>query len=103
MAAAHNIIKEHQDQQYYEVERQENLWGIQSHPDGTGSEEIKALAEQIKAAVDAADADGSITWAHIYLEEVAEALAETKAPALLEELDQCNAVVLSWQRDVHTR
>lgn len=103
MPADYRIIKDHQDRQWDEVDRQETIWGVQSHPDGTGDPAIIELADQLKALCDAADADGSVTWAHIFIEEVAEALAETDPGRLLDELDQCNAVALSWQRDIHTR
>lgn len=56
--------------------RQDIRWGEQNHPLGTGAAPFKALADVYRQACDAAAERGEVTWAHIALEEVFEALAE---------------------------
>lgn len=83
--------------------RQDQKWGQQNHPDGTGpGVEVVPLwdgvdfAEWAKAATDAAARDGSVTWRDILLEEVAEAFAEEDLDLLRAELVQVAAVAVQW-------
>lgn len=98
-----DVILELQEDAFYEVERQQELWGVQEHPDGTGSDEFKELADQARVACDTTHEAGEGTWATILLEEIYEALAEDDVQRLLVELTQAQAVILSWQRAIRTR
>jgi hypothetical protein len=91
-----------QEDAFYEVERQQELWGVQEHPDGTDPS-YKELADKYRDECNAADAAGECTWLHILLEEIFEAAAETNVQKLLVELNQAQAVILSWQRSILTR
>lgn len=79
-----------------EVDRQQELWGEQNHPDGTGLTEDDWRANRMKAFNDAFVEKGTLTWRDILLEEVYEAFAETDLVKLREELIQVSAVALSW-------
>lgn len=83
--------------------RQENLWGEQNHPNGTGPElpffmpaEVTTRAQLAKWArtrCEEAFARGDGTWEHILTEEWAEALAEENPRV---ELVQVAAVAVNW-------
>lgn len=79
-----------------EVDRQQELWGEQNHPDGTGLTEDDRRANRMKAFNDVFVEKGTLTWRDILLEEVYEAFAETDLVKLREELIQVSAVALSW-------
>lgn len=83
-----------------EVERQYSLWGDVDHPDGTGTHEQVLEAGWRKQDTRGAVSVGTLTWAHILREEVAEALAEKRGPKLKEELIQVAAVAVSWAEKV---
>ncbi len=75
--------------------RQDELWGEQNHPLGTGGpmrEEAGAIA---KRRCEKAFASGRGTWALILEEEVAEALAETDHQKIRTELVQVIAVAVA--------
>lgn len=93
-----------------EVGRQLQLWGDQSHADGTGphwnmpgvGRTYTQLAQEARdRLVDPQWAPQ--TWRDILLEEVFEALAEGDPDKLNAELEQVGAVVLSWCRDIARR
>lgn len=84
--------------------RQDEKWGEQNHPDGTGPERRiwapsgPSNAAIAKAARDRCDHDfrqGEGTWEHILTEEYAEALAESDPAKLREELIQVAAVAVA--------
>ncbi|KOX45283.1 hypothetical protein ADL19_23445 [Streptomyces purpurogeneiscleroticus] len=88
---------------------QDEKWGEQNHPDGTGPREVfqvrymHELARDTRRATDAAagktpglEHHGPLTWRHILLEEVFEALAEEKPAELRTELVQVAAVAAAW-------
>lgn len=81
---------------------QDAMWGIQERPDGTGPEGT-AAADAAKAALEAAYAEGSITWRHILQEEVLEAFAEDDADRLRTELIQVAAVAVKWAQALDRR
>lgn len=108
--------------------RQDAKWGEQNHPDGTkpgviplyaaavagpnppGSTlnaftlaDAEWLALAFKAATDDAARVGDITWRHILLEEVFEALAEDDAAKLRAELVQVAAVAAQWVEAIDRR
>lgn len=85
--------------------RQSEMWGVQKHPDGTGSPAVARMAMQLQIACDAGlHADPpTVTWADILLEEVAEALAEREPSKLRAELVQVAAVVVQWIEGLDAR
>ena len=86
-----------------EMERQLGLWGEQHHPDGSGDDEFKLMADEAKELTDRSFSAGTGTWAHILTEEFLEALAESDPEKIYEELVQVAAVASSWARDINTR
>ncbi|MFE9234792.1 hypothetical protein [Cellulosimicrobium funkei] len=97
--------------------RQDAKWGVQNHPDGTGRAvrvldplvdpsrytEAGWLATRAKASTDTAARGGSVTWRHILLEEVFEALAEDDPERLRTELVQVAAVAQQWAEAIDRR
>lgn len=106
-----------------ELDRQDEKWGEQNHPDGTGparrplrrlttahakrtgspiemspyNATAEALQRDAKAANDADVSLKDVTWAGILLEEMFEALAEPEgSDELRTELIQTAAVCVQW-------
>ena len=79
-----------------ERRRQDDLWGEQNHPDGTGRAAQVAAAEVARAITDRSAEAGTLTWAEILTEETTEALAETDPAKLRRELVQVAAVAAAW-------
>lgn len=75
--------------------RQDEKWGKQRHPHGT-SIKFKPLADSARNSCRAADANNTVTWMHIFREEVWEALSETDRQKLRVELVQAIAVGVAW-------
>ncbi|MFJ3834484.1 endonuclease VII domain-containing protein [Streptomyces sp. NPDC090054] len=89
-----------------DAERQAQLakFGDQRHPDGTGlTLDHLAWAEEARAQCQQAAKDGTLSWAAILLEEVAEAFAEADPERLREELLQVAAVASAWVCDLDRR
>ncbi|WP_405747725.1 NUDIX hydrolase [Streptomyces canus] len=88
-----------------DAERQRQLakWGDQHHPNGTGMNYQRALADEERAACEAAFRNGRGTWRHILAEEIAEAFAEKDPAGLRAELVQCGAVIAAWIADLDSR
>lgn len=89
------------DEVQQERVRQEELWGIQRYPDGTGSMSHDELANAYKQLND--HGDTSKKWTNILLEEVYEACSADDASALHKELVQVMAVCAAWIQDLDTR
>lgn len=86
-----------------EREAQHAVWGMQHHlPDGTGSQ-WRNRADAARRACERAAASGRLSWRHILLEEVAEALAEDDPALLRGELVQVGAVVAQWLQAIDHR
>ncbi|NYV73655.1 hypothetical protein HW445_04850 [Streptomyces sp. UH6] len=84
--------------------RQDEKWGEQNHPDGTGIvPEQKKLADNARAMCQQAFAEGRGDWAHVLVEEVREALAESDPAALRTELIQVAAVAVAWVEAIGRR
>lgn len=79
-----------------EREAQDDKWGQQNHPDGTGSRDYAGMADEARTACDAKHKSGRGTWADILKEEFYEALAESDPDKLRAELIQVAAVAVSW-------
>jgi hypothetical protein len=86
------ILAEVQD----ERARQDNRWGEQNHPDGTGSLTQVIEADKAREGCKAAFGRGDGTWMHVLIEEVFEAFAEEDAVKLRAELVQVAAVAAAW-------
>ena len=99
-----------------ERRRQDDRWGEQNHPDGTGPAVIVSglpslagvarldnLRTWATADCDRAAAHGSVTWTHILLEEVLEAVAEDDEVKLRAELIQVAAVAQQWVSAIDRR
>jgi len=86
-----------------ERERQDSLWGIQHHPDGTKPVPYGDLAETYRRSCDIAARENRVTWRHILFEEAFEAFAETEPAKLRKELLQVAAVVVAWIEDIDQR
>lgn len=94
--------------------RQDEKWGEQNHPGGTGPDvcwqlDVAVTDSGVPEAISAADAariyrqitqaaakDGELTWRDIALEEIAEAFAEDNPERLRAELVQTAAVFVAW-------
>lgn len=78
-----------------ERKRQEEIWGKQRHPNGTGAQYGYEAVKAQEACSVAAKA-GSVTWKDILHEEVCEAFAEADPVRLRHELVQVAAVAVNW-------
>ncbi len=85
-----------------ERKAQDQMWGVQEFPDGTGPE-FTTQAEEAKQDCAAAWSRGDLTWRHILTEEFFEALAETDPGALRTELVQTAAVAVKWVQSLDRR
>jgi hypothetical protein len=85
-----------------ERRRQDDRWGEQNHPDGTGIWYAdRAAAERTRT--NNAAADGTLTFRHVLAEEVAEAFAEDDPAKLRAELVQVAAVAAAWIEAIDRR
>lgn len=76
--------------------RQDERWGPQNHPDGTGYPFSRAAADIARSNCQAAAEAGEVTWRLISNEEHAEAMAESDPVKLRAELIQDAAVKVAW-------
>jgi hypothetical protein len=83
--------------------RQDAKWGEQNHPDGTGMNYQRALAEEERRTCQAAFRNGRGTWRHVLAEEFFEAMAEKDPAALRAELVQVAAVAAAWIEAIDRR
>lgn len=83
--------------------RQDDKWGQQNHPDSTGGPPSEIMADEYRSRAAEAAASGALTWRHILLEEVYEAIAESDPTALREELIQVAAVAAAWAEAIDRR
>lgn len=91
-----------------ERDRQDLKWGPQSHPDGTHERYESQRDRYRQECEDAAistnrQGDPAVTWRHIFLEKVFEAMAETDPEKLRVELIQALAVGTAWVEDLDRR
>lgn len=83
----------------FELVRQHSLWGTQDHPSvpKAGEPTFFMPAEATaKLQCEFARRHGRMTWAHILVEEVAEAANAPTPDLMIEELVQVAAVAVSW-------
>ncbi|WP_330349613.1 hypothetical protein [Streptomyces sp. NBC_00582] len=83
--------------------RQDEKWGEQNHPDGTGQYPETIDADVAKMACQSAAEGGYLDWLHILREEVAEAFAESAPDRLRKELVQVAAVATAWIEAIDRR
>ena len=84
--------------------RQHRKHGDQAHlPDGTGGLLRQIESSNRQGECDRATARGTVTFALILAEEVAEALAETDPAKLRAELVQVAAVAVQWVEAIDGR
>ncbi|MBE1502690.1 hypothetical protein H4696_009790 [Amycolatopsis lexingtonensis] len=113
MTAAHSVAAQPTVAVLAEVSaertRQDELWGEQNHPDGTGS---RTVAGRLRHAARVwwerrrlcrADNADRMTWRHVLREEVAEALAEHDPALLRAELVQVAATAVCWIEAIDRR
>lgn len=86
-----------------EREAQDDKWGEQNHPDGTGLANDRQMAELFKHKCQAMARTGDVRWRDILLEEVMETLAETGDKPLRNELVQVAAVAIAWIEAIDRR
>lgn len=94
-----------------ERSRQDEKWGEQNHPDGTGPRVAYAggleyaadRRERARHKCDYEHHRGTGTWAHILEEEHTEALAEDDPAKLRAELVQVTAVAVAWIEAIDRR
>lgn len=75
---------------------QNEKWGEQNHPDGTGLPTDRSMADYFASRCQRDATEGMTTWRGILLEEVYEALAEADPVQLRAELVQVAAVAVAW-------
>lgn len=86
-----------------ERESQHALWGVQNHmPDGTGPQ-WTSLADAARHECERAGETGRLSWRHVLVEEVTEALAEDEPTRLRRELVQVAAVAVQWIQAIDHR
>ena len=98
-----NEIQRVLDEVYVERIRQDEQWGEQNHPDGSGRPEDFIMAESAKILNDHKAQVGTLTFRDILEEEVREAYAETDSERLREELVQVAAVAVAWVEAIDRR
>lgn len=86
-----------------ERDRQDARWGLQNHPDGTGSEQDKSCADLARETCDTAFRCGVGNWAQVLTEEFCEAMAESDPDKLRAELIQVAAVAVAWVEAIDRR
>lgn len=83
--------------------RQDEKWGEQNHPDGTGLDGDEHRADKARTQCEIAAGEGRVTWRHILNEEVSEAFAESDPKKLRAELVQVTAVAAVWIEAIDRR
>lgn len=82
---------------------QDETWGEQNHPDGTGLDGDRKAADAARARCKRAAVLGQDTWRLILDEEVQEAFAEADPAILRVELIQVAAVAMAWAQAIDRR
>lgn len=88
---------------FTERERQQEKWGEQNHPDGTGEGWYVEKATYARWDAEWAVANGNLSWLLILREEFYEAMAESDPTRLREELIQVAAVAVAWVEAIDRR
>lgn len=80
--------------------RQDKLWGVQNHPNGTGMVGDSDRADSAKHVCQVMFRNDMGSWRDILHEEVQEAFAEHDPELLRTELIQVAAVALAWVENI---
>ena len=86
--------------------RQDDLWGEQNHPDGTGEDcpyQWRGMAVLAQLKANRAAEAGLLTWRDVLMEEFAEAMEAPTDELLREELIQVAAVAAAWVEAIDRR
>jgi len=83
--------------------RQDNKFGEQNHPDGTGALSYVLERDKARQGCENAFQRGAGTWMHVLIEEVFEAFAEEDPAKLRAELIQVAAVAVAWIEAIDRR
>lgn len=86
-----------------ERHRQDKKWGEQNLPDGTAHDAWALQRDIAQSECEAAKKAGTVTFRHVLMEEVLEALAETDPTRLRAELVQVAAVAVQWVEAIDRR
>ncbi|MFJ2174366.1 NUDIX hydrolase [Streptomyces sp. NPDC087851] len=86
-----------------ERRRQDDKFGVQNHPDGTGLSVYQHSARRYQDHAARAAASGTLAWRDVLLEEAHEALAESDPARLRAELLQVAAVATAWVEAIDRR
>lgn len=90
---------------------QDQAWGEQNHPDGTGPSVLvhfpygtaRYAADRARERCKRSAANGTVTWLDVLTEEFHEALAEDNPAKLRAELIQVAAVAAAWVEAIDRR
>ena len=77
-----------------------SAWGRESLNGGIDPEKYLSVCAAAREACDEAERAGQLTWRHVLLEEVYEALSEPDPVSLYRELAQVAAVAMAWAADL---
>lgn len=88
---------------YEERVRQDEKWGEQNLPDGTGGSGRETYERIAKLSCERATREGRLTFLHVLEEEFCEAAAETDEAKLRAELVQLAAVAAKWIEAIDRR
>ncbi|MET9729637.1 hypothetical protein ABZZ79_02920 [Streptomyces sp. NPDC006458] len=83
--------------------RQDEKFGEQNHPDGTGNKSQQEAADAARRWCQSAFGSGYGTWSDVLAEEVAEANGERDPAKLRAELVQVAAVAVAWIEAIDRR
>lgn len=83
-----NVLVEHA--------RQQQKHGPQKYPNGTGSDKLWVMLDQVRTLCDHKTAEGTVTWLEVLAEEFLEVAAERDPSKLRVELVQVATVALAW-------
>jgi hypothetical protein len=79
-----------------EHERQRKKHGPQRYANGTGSDHLWVMLDQVRTLCDHKTAEGTVTWLEVLAEEFLEVAAERDPQKLKAELIQVATVALAW-------
>lgn len=83
--------------------RQDAKWGEQNHPDGTGGDIYRHMADSQRQLTDLTAKVRTLTWSSVLASEFREALAESDPAKLRAELIRVEAVARAWREAIDRR
>jgi hypothetical protein len=104
------MINKHIENLENELKRQIEKWGIKDHPSTTSGRNIEKdrihnyyeipSEERAKYLLGKAEKEGNLSWSHIAIEELSEAIAEPDPSKRYEEVCQLACVCLNWMDSI---